>query len=738
MDSGHTVGSVRAADEPFGTLLRRSRERAGLTQEQLAERAGISANAVSALERGTRRRPYAHTRDALATALGLTATERAAWNEQAPVGIHPRLPVPPSTILGRDSDIAAVSRLLGTARIVTLTGPGGVGKTRLALAVAAQAAFPDGALFVPLAGLHDPTDVLPAVAHGLGLRELGPRAVADVLAAHLRHRRLLLVLDNVEHLLDAAPDIGELVAATAGVAVLATSRAPLRLRGEHVHSVPALPPAVAVEMFAERAAQAGGRLEAGAPVAEICARLDHLPLAIELAAPQSRVLTGRELLDRLDAVVLGSTAGPRDAPARQQTLRHTVGWSYELLEPAAQAVLRQVAVFDGGWTLAAVTPQCGVPDAVALDLHRTLVDNSLVTRQPGARFAMLETVRAFALDRLTAAGEADAARDRHAALFGGVAAGAQARLWSEEQADALDALEADHDNLRSALRRLLERGRIDELAAACFGSWLFWVVRGHLRDPHALALAALAAGADLDPTTAARLHVVVGCTALPRGDHDGAAEHFAQAARLAVDDVTRHWALIWGANAEVYRARPDAAAQLLAAAGAARGHAASCAVIGHAHVAIATGDMPAADALLTECLPAIEARGAAWPIGVALGIHGRVVAVLGDPERAGALLTRSVEIFGEIGDTWGMAHQLTHIADVAAQRGDHDKAALLYGAVDALTEEVGARVFQVWQDLSDRCQAAALAALGVQRYTALRRQGRALAPAEVVELAVGR
>ncbi|MFC4945325.1 ATP-binding protein [Pseudonocardia sp. GCM10023141] len=726
---------MRVAPEEFGASLRHFRERAGLTQEQLAERAGLSANAVSSLERGARRRPYPHTRDALATALGITAAERAGWDDQVPAA-GPRLPIPPSAILGREADLTGVVTLLADARIVTLVGPGGVGKSRLALAVAEQ--FPGGAAFVALAALQDAADVLPAIAHALGLRELGPREVAAVLAAHLRTRRLLLVLDNLEHLLDAAPDIAALVAATGGVRVLVTSRAPLRIRGEHVHAVAALAPDVAGELFVERAAQAGATVAEPGPIAQLCARLDHLPLAIELAAAQTRLLTPSQLLSRLDTVLLGVASGARDAPAHQQTLRATVGWSYDLLTLAEQALLRHVALFAGGWTLRAAAELSRMSEADTLDGHRALLDNSLIARDPTAvepRFTILETVRAFALHELSRHDERGPGLDRHATMFAALAAAAEPRLLGPDAADALDELEADHDNIRAALRHLLDSGHIDELAAACSGSSLFWVVRGHLRDPHALALAGLAAAPDREAGTRARLHTVAGSTALPRGANDEAVEHFAAAAHLAPDAEGRGWALIWGALAEIYRGRPAAAAAKLDAAGDPTGHAASGAVIGRAHVAIAAGAMTDADALLTAQLPVIEARGAAWLLGVALGVHGRVAAVLGAAERADALLTRSVAVLGELGDTWGMVHQLTHLADVAAQRGDHDRAASLYGAIDALSEQVGTRVFASWQELSDRWQAATLTALGVERFTARHRAGRALSPAEVVELA---
>jgi transcriptional regulator with XRE-family HTH domain len=303
--------------EPFGRSLRRLRERARLTQEQLAERAGISTNAVSSLERGIRSRPYPHTRDALARALGLTADERAVWDETIKPARAP-LPLATSSMVGRASELDAVAALLASERVVTLTGPGGVGKTRLALAVAEQVEprFPDGAVFVALAALQEPADVLPAVADVLGLRELGPRDVRQVLTSHLRGRRMLLVLDNAEHLLDAAPDVAALVRAAPGLVVLVTSRAPLRIGGERVHPVPMLSPADSSALFAERALQACGHAVADEQrvIATLCARLDHLPLAIELVAARTRLLTPVQLLDRLDAVLMGPPRGHGTSP----------------------------------------------------------------------------------------------------------------------------------------------------------------------------------------------------------------------------------------------------------------------------------------------------------------------------------------------------------------------------------------------------------------------------------------
>ncbi|MQA77294.1 MAG: helix-turn-helix domain-containing protein [Streptosporangiales bacterium] len=704
MDSAHTPRSVRdggsVLGEPFGVVLRRLRKRAGLTQEQLAQRAGLSTNAVSSLERGTRRLPYPHTRNALARALGLSSAERGAL-EAGLAGRweRPRLPVPAWRMIGRESEIVTVSQLLSTERVVTLVGPGGVGKSRLALAVAERLEpdYRDGAVFVALSRLHDPHDVLPTVAADLGLRELGSRDIREVLATYLRSRRLLLVLDNFEHVTSAAADLAAMLSAAPAVTVLVTSRAPLRIGGEHVFAVPVLDSSVATALFRERAEQAAGiPLTAGADlVTRICAQLDNLPLAIELAASRTRILSPDQLLVRLDEIQSTVMGGRRDAPERHQTLRLTVDWSYRLLDPPAQTLLRLVSVFSGGWTLEAATEIGGLEESLTLELHQTLLDNSLITRDLTSvepRFAMLDTIRAFAGDELHASGAAESAYDSHAHFYSDQAAAAGPRLWTQDQADLLHRLESDHENIRSALSRLLNRGGLDELASACFGLWLFWVIRGHLRDALSWADTALASADPPSATARARLQYVAGWMLMPRGRYDEAIERFTEAARYArtaPDLPTLCWTMPSWANAEIYRGQAYTAARLLddaedLARQSGDHHILSCVVIGRAHVGITADKLTETDALLTAQMPAIEARGADWPLAVTLGIQGRIATALNDHPRADNLLRRSVRIFGQLQDTWGMAHQLTHVADAAALRAtarhDYPRASLLYGA----------------------------------------------------------
>jgi predicted ATPase/DNA-binding XRE family transcriptional regulator len=343
----------------FGISLRRLRERAGLTQEQLAEAARLSPRAIRSLERGERRQPYQHTVEALAKALGLTTAERLELLSAVPTRAERHeLPNAPTRIIGREEDVQAIvdGFLAGRTRLITLTGPGGVGKTRLALAAARVLApgLADGVAFVSLAELREPALVLPTIAQALGLREGGTLPIREVLHDYVRHRRMLIVLDNLEHVLTSGSSLADLLATAPQLAVLATSRSPLRIRGELLQPVLPLGPAAATELFTERTEQAAAHTCATdvSVVTEICRRLDGLPLAIELAAARMRVLPAAALLARLDHVL--GDRGARDLPERQQTLRDTLDWSHDLLDDAGQAMFRRLAIFSGSWTLVAI------------------------------------------------------------------------------------------------------------------------------------------------------------------------------------------------------------------------------------------------------------------------------------------------------------------------------------------------------------------------------------------------
>jgi predicted ATPase/DNA-binding XRE family transcriptional regulator len=462
----------------FGTQLRYLRTRAGLGQESLARQAGVGVSTLKALESGKRQKPQVHTLRQLARALELGPAERAELVELAAASLQPsgepssasvraagpmRLPPTASTLIGREADVAAARTLLeqraGLTRLVTLVGPGGVGKTRLAIEVASSLvdAYPDGVVFVDLVPLSDARLVSAVIARALELRENGGRSAHDLLPGYLKRRQVLLVLDNFEHLLPAPPLVSELVRRCPGVALLVTSRVALNLQAERRVGVgplqipargsdntpPALAASPAVKLFVERARAVVGEFALTATnamaVASICRRLDGLPLAIELAAARVPLLPPAALLRRLEHPLSVLTGGGPDVPRRHKALRAALAWSVDLLEPGQQALFRRLGAFVGGWSVEAA--EVDATDAAqfeqdVLDGLQVLVDSSLVHRLDDgsfdSRFGMLETVREYALEQLGQHDEVKNQSWRHAAYFLNLAEKAEPQLRGEE------------------------------------------------------------------------------------------------------------------------------------------------------------------------------------------------------------------------------------------------------------------------------------------------------------------
>jgi predicted ATPase/class 3 adenylate cyclase len=423
-------------------------------------------------------------------------------------GTATNLPTQVTTFLGRQREIEEIIGRLAEARLLTLTGPGGTGKTRLALQVAARsmADFPDGVWFVALGPITEPDLVPSTIAHEIGLPDRGGRNPIERLLDHFRGKRSLIVLDNFEQVVGAAPAVGQLITACADLAVLVTSRSTLHLYGEQEYPVPPLGvpdptrlPSLAslsqyeaVALFVERAraVKPGFSVtnENAPAVAEICYRLDGLPLAIELAAARVKILPPQAILarfnDRLDLL----SGGARDLPARQQTLRGAIGWSYDMLEPDDRSLFACFSVFIGGASIEAVEAVCGatLPSTDVLEGLTSLVDKSLIRQAEGLagapRFTMLNTIQEYAAERLEDMDVVDETRERHADWFQGVVTAAEPRLMAADKRPHLDALEQEHDNLRAAIAWATDGGRAGTALSLCAGLWRFWQMRGYLTE----------------------------------------------------------------------------------------------------------------------------------------------------------------------------------------------------------------------------------------------------------------
>jgi predicted ATPase/transcriptional regulator with XRE-family HTH domain len=695
---------ARLVSSPFGDLLKRHRAAAGLTQDALAERAGVSARAISDLERGVKHRPHRYTVHRLARGLELSSRERASFeaaarqmqpgtaaeSRQAAEPLRPsgHYPTQPTSFIGRERDVLAVSSMLRSQdlSLLTLVGPGGSGKTRLALRVIGEVldAFPDGAFFVPLASIADPALVPSALTTAVGLREGGAHSLMEALTRELRNRQLLLVLDNFEHLRAASSWVGELLAACPTVKVLVTSRSVLHMTAEHVYTVLplALPDAnnlpdfdsvrryEAVALFVERAHAARGDFEITPPnapdVVEICRQLDGLPLAIELAAARVRHLPLKTLRNRLTSRLQVLTGRAPDRPARQQTLRSAIEWSYNLLDTHQQRLFVSLAVFAGGCRIEQAEAVCALEGGLdTLEGASALIDQSLlcpVALDAGElRLTMLDTIREYARDRLHGTGRLTELGRQHAEAFLLLAREVAPELEGHAAASALLRFEEEHDNLRAALQWALESGSMNlglDLAATLAR---FWELGGHLSEGRQWLGQMLAAvGEERSGTTRALLARALsgaGALAFAQNDATAAVGYFEQSLPL-------------------YRQMGDVQ-------GLAR------ALFRLGELATWQSNPLAAIAWREEAVElARSSEDDAWLARSLLEL-AEVVMWQGDLDRLGHLVEESLALYRRLGDPAGMAGALQLLSHIAQNQGRSERASALFEECLELVRRAG-------------------------------------------------
>jgi predicted ATPase/DNA-binding XRE family transcriptional regulator len=756
---------MKPAAAAFGGQLKALREAAGYTQEELATIAGLSVHAVSALERGERRRPQAETVRALSAALDLTGAAREALLASARAPAHGAavdelsglfLPLPPTVLLGREAEVATLRQWLAdpAARIITLLGPGGVGKTRLALELARAMADAGETrvVFASLAAVRDSALVAPTIAEALGLTDVLSGDLPKRARAACRHHPTLIVLDNFEHVLDAAPLIADLLTVVASLRVLVTSRAPLRLRGEREYAIgplslaegsEALSPAdlartPAVQLLMERVrdVEPGFRLTTAnaATVTAICRRLDALPLALELAAPWMKVLTPEGLLRRLDQDTPLVTIGARDLPERQQTMNATVAWSYHLLAAHEQRAFWRFGALRGSYSAdaaaAVLAGRNGMPGArdAALTALAGLMDKSLLIRTETSvstrpLYHMLETVRAYAVREATTEAERDDALEGLVLYCRGEAALAASGLIGHGQVDWLNRVREDLDSYRDALTWLIERARPAEAAEIASGLKFFWLIRGH--GPEGLRwYEQILSMPSLPP--AAECHALVGAALMCYTQ--GEVERARAANQRALGLATQVGNLGLVAEAEMLLGHVEHVTGNLSVAGdrfrrsldefraLSISWGTGYALYRLAELALESDDDGDAERLVDEAALVLRDAG---PWFLSLGSFIRAILAIRRraPDEAVALVRESLARIRELQDTFAFAYTLVPLAAAAVLKGDDAWAARVVGVRDAVIEGTGVRLVGAWlDDLREQVERHARARLGEERW----------------------
>jgi len=605
---------------------------------------------------------------------GVVVPDAAALEGKGERAILPsNLPEPAAALLGRSADLASLAELARAHRVVTISGPGGVGKTRTMIELGRTLApeFLDGVAFVPLADVGDPAQFVPALADALDVKEAEERTLGEGIAALIGDKKALLLLDNLEQLVAVAPEVAELISHCPELRIVATSRTPLRIAVEREYPLAPLELPPAVELFVERARTVRGTFELtpenAHSVEAVCRRLDGLPLAVELAAARLRILSPEALLERLDHALQVLTSGPRDIPERQQTLRATIDWSHSLLTEPEQRLFRRTAVFAGGFTFADVEAVCQEPGESVLDELESLVDKALVQTDGGGgdRLHMLQTIGEYARERLDSSGEAHAVALRHAHRYAAIAREIRDGIEGGDQIGAVERGIAEEPNLQAALETLLAAAKNGDTAACEAGMQLsgdlyfYWHIRGKNISAREYAAAFLDTDVVRTPSLGrAGALITAGLASWILGQLERSKEEHSEAHRIAraIDaDRERCVAAFLGA------------------------------------IAMIGLDLEAAGGLARDAVEWSSRHGLVWAEGFASTIDGIVQTVAGDIDTAHARYSRGLEIQRKLGDEEGAGLSLGGLAQVAAIRGDLPDSLELYRQALAAFEAIGDR-----------------------------------------------